>query len=130
MLRAYILSEEGKEVTLYRLFEMDICLFSASCMIQSIQFEIMIEAEKVLKSCHPGQTSTNLTEASAPLANYTNQIMASRFSEVMWLIEQLMWKSFDKRLAQFLVEETLVEDTDVLRLTHEKIANHLGTAGK
>lgn len=54
--------------------------------------------------------------------------MASRFSEVMWLIEQLMWKSFDKRLAQFLVEETLVEDTDVLRLTHEKIANHLGTA--
>ena len=60
--------------------------------------------------------------------NYTNQIMASRFSEVMWLIEQLMWKSFDKRLAQFLVEETLVEDTDVLRLTHEKIANHLGTA--
>jgi CRP/FNR family transcriptional regulator len=54
--------------------------------------------------------------------------MASRFSEVMWLIEQLMWKSFDKRLAQFLVEETLVEDTDVLKLTHEKIANHLGTA--
>ena len=46
----------------------------------------------------------------------------------MWLMEQILWKSFDKRLAQFLVEETLVEDTDVLKLTHEKIANHLGTA--
>lgn len=131
MLRAYILSEEGKEVTLYRLFEMDICLFSASCMIQSIQFEIMIEAEKDSEVLViPADVYKSLTEASAPLANYTNQIMASRFSEVMWLIEQLMWKSFDKRLAQFLVEETLVEDTDVLRLTHEKIANHLGTAGK
>lgn len=129
MLRAYILSEEGKEVTLYRLFEMDICLFSASCMIQSIQFEIMIEAEKDSEVLViPADVYKSLTEASAPLANYTNQIMASRFSEVMWLIEQLMWKSFDKRLAQFLVEETLVEDTDVLRLTHEKIANHLGTA--
>lgn len=129
MLRAYILSEEGKEVTLYRLFEMDICLFSASCMIQSIQFEIMIEAEKDSEVLViPADVCKSLTEASAPLANYTNQIMASRFSEVMWLIEQLMWKSFDKRLAQFLVEETLVEDTDVLRLTHEKIANHLGTA--
>ena len=129
MLRAYILSEEGKEVTLYRLFEMDICLFSASCMIQSIQFEIMIEAEKDSEVLViPADVYKSLTEASAPLANYTNQIMACRFSEVMWLIEQLMWKSFDKRLAQFLVEETLVEDTDVLRLTHEKIANHLGTA--
>ena len=129
MLRAYILSEEGKEVTLYRLFEMDICLFSASCMIQSIKFEIMIEAEKDSEVLViPADVYKSLTEASAPLANYTNQIMASRFSEVMWLIEQLMWKSFDKRLAQFLVEETLVEDTDVLRLTHEKIANHLGTA--
>lgn len=91
----------------------------------------MIEAEKDSEVLViPADVYKSLTEASAPLANYTNQIMASRFSEVMWLIEQLMWKSFDKRLAQFLVEETLVEDTDVLRLTHEKIANHLGTAGK
>ena len=128
-LRAYMISEEGREITLFRLFERDLCLFSASCMIQSIQFEIMIEAEKDSEVLViPADVYKSLTEASAPLANYTNQIMASRFSEVMWLIEQLMWKSFDKRLAQFLVEETLVEDTDVLRLTHEKIANHLGTA--
>lgn len=62
------------------------------------------------------------------LANYTNEIMASRFSEVMWLIEQIMWKSFDKRLASFLLEESSLEDTNILQITHEKIANHLGTA--
>ena len=62
------------------------------------------------------------------MANFSNQIMASHFSEVMWLIEQIMWKSFDKRLAAFLVEETLLENTDILKITHEKIANHLGTA--
>ena len=45
-LRAYILSDEGREITLYRLLAGDICLFSASCMMRSIQFEIMIEAEK------------------------------------------------------------------------------------
>ena len=45
-LRAYILSDEGREITIYRLFERDICLFSASCIIRSIQFEVMIEAEK------------------------------------------------------------------------------------
>ena len=67
-------------------------------------------------------------EESAPAANYTNQIMASRFSEVMWLIEQIMWKSFDRRLAAFLLEESALEDSRVLKITHEKIANHMGTA--
>ena len=45
-LRAYMLSPEGREITLYRLFPMDICLFSASCIMRSIQFEVIIEAEK------------------------------------------------------------------------------------
>ena len=46
----------------------------------------------------------------------------------MWLIEQVMWKSFDKRLASFLLEETALEGTNALRITHEIIANHMGTA--
>ena len=48
----------------------------------------------------------------------------------MWLIEQILWKSFDKRLAAFLLEENELEnvDSDAIRITHERIANHLGTA--
>ena len=45
-LRVYTLSDEGREITLYRLFEMDICLFSASCVMPSVQFEVIVEAEK------------------------------------------------------------------------------------
>ena len=45
-LRAYMISEEGREITLYRLMERDICLFSASCIMKNIQFDITIEAEK------------------------------------------------------------------------------------
>ena len=62
------------------------------------------------------------------MANYTNELMASRFSDVMWLMEQIMWKSFDKRLAAFLLEESTLEGDSTLKLTHEIIANHLGTA--
>jgi CRP/FNR family transcriptional regulator len=65
-------------------------------------------------------------ENSAPLAGYTNELMASRFSDVMWLIEQVMWKSFDKRLADFLLNEANIEETDTLRITHEMIGNHMG----
>ncbi len=128
-LRAYILSDEGKEVTLYRLFERDICLLSASCMMSSIQFDVIIEAQKDAEVwVIPPDVYQTLMEQSAAVANYTNEMMAARFSEVMWLIEQIMWKSFDKRLAAFLLEEANLEGTMALQITHEKIANHLGTA--
>ena len=128
-LRVYTLSSEGREITLYRLFDHDICLFSASCVMPNIQFEVIIEAEKdcefwVLPSC----LFKDLMEESAVVANYANQLISSRFSEVMWLMEQIMWKSFDKRLASFLIEESILENSPSLKITHEKIANHMGTA--
>ena len=128
-LRVYTLSSEGREITLYRLFDHDICLFSASCVMPNIQFEVIIEAEKdcelwVLPSC----LFKDLMEESAVVANYANQLISSRFSEVMWLMEQIMWKSFDKRLASFLLEESVLENSVSLKITHEKIANHMGTA--
>ena len=127
-LRAYILSEEGREITVYRLFDRDMCLFSASCMMRSIQFEIIIEAEKTSNLwLIPVDAYRSVMEVSAPLANYTNEVMASRFSDVMWLIEQVLWKSLDKRLAAFLLEEAAIEGSVSLKITHEAIANHLGS---
>ena len=127
-LRAYILSEEGREITVYRLFDRDMCLFSASCMMRSIQFEIIIEAEKTSNLwLIPVDAYRSVMEDSAPLANYTNEVMASRFSDVMWLIEQVLWKSLDKRLAAFLLEEAAIEGSCALKITHEAIANHQGS---
>lgn len=127
-LRAYILSDEGREISIYRLFERDMCLFSASCMMRSIQFEITIAAEKDTELwVIPVEIYKSIMEESASVANYTNELMATRFSEVMWLIEQIMWKSLDKRVAAFLLEEASIEDTNELKITHETIANHLGT---
>ena len=128
-LRAYMLSEEGREVTICRFFEMDICLFSASCVMRNMQFAVFIEAEKdsevfVIPAC----LYQNLMDESLPLANFSHNLITSHLSEVMWLMEQIMWKSFDKRLAAFLLEETAVEGSNSLKITHEKIANHLGTA--
>lgn len=128
-LRAYALSEEGKEFTIYRLLERDICLFSASCIMHGIQFDITVEAEKDTEIwIIPLDVYKTLMESSTAVANYTNQILASRFSEVMWLVEQILWKSMDKRLAAFLLEESALEESDTMKITHQRIADHLGTA--
>ena len=128
-LRAYMLSEEGREVTISRFFEMDICLFSASCVMPNMMFDIFIEAEKdselwIIPAC----LYQNLMDESIAVANYSHNLITNHFSELMWLMEQIMWKSFDKRLAGFLLEESAVEGTAALKITHEKIANHMGTA--
>ena len=128
-LRAYMLSEEGREITICRFFEMDICLFSAACVMPNMQFDIFIEAEKdsgiwIIPAC----LYQNLMDESLPVANYSHNLITNHFSELMWLMEQIMWKSFDKRLAAFLLEESALEGTVSLRITHEKIANHMGTA--
>ena len=128
-LRAYLLSEEGREITICRFFEMDICMFSASCVMPNMQYDIFVEAEKdsefwVIPAC----LYQNLMDESIALSNYSRDLITSHFSDVMWLMEQVMWKSFDKRLAAFLLEEATLEGDTVLRITHEKIANHMGTA--
>ena len=128
-LRAYILSDEGREVTICRFFEMDICLFSAACVMPNMQLNIIVEAEKdsevwVIPAC----LYKNLMDESIAVANYSNDLITNHFSDVMWLMEQIMWKSFDRRLAAFLLEESNLEGSACLKMTHEKIANHMGTA--
>ena len=128
-LRAYLLSDEGREITITRFFEMDICLFSASCVMPNMMFDVFIEAEKdtemwVIPAC----LYQNLMDESLPLSTYSRDLITNHFSEVMWLMEQIMWRSFDKRLAKFLLEESALEDTLSLKITHEKIANHMGSA--
>ena len=128
-LRAYTLSAEGREITLYRLLERDICLFSASCMMSSIQFDIAVEAEEPTAFWRiPAPVYQELMRQSAPVANYTNDLMASRFSDVMWVMDQVLNKKLDARLSAFLLEESELRENDSLPLTHEEIARHLGSA--
>lgn len=127
--RAYIISESGKEITLYRLFDRDVCIFSASCMMKNIAFDIFIEVEKeTMAYLIPVSVFSRLSKESLAVQSFTNELMASRFTEVMWIMEQALFMSFDKRLALFLLEQSNIEDSDILEITHEKIANHLGTA--
>ena len=128
-LRAYILSEDGREITISRLFDYDVSLLSASCVMPDMQFNVMIEAEKDTQFWSiPACLFKNMVEESLAVSSFANSLISGNFSDLMWLMEQIMWKSFDKRLAAFLLEEAAIEGTPVLKITHEKIAAHMGTA--
>lgn len=126
-LRAYLLSESGKEITMFRLFERDICLFSASCILHSIQFDLFIQArEDTDFYLIPAPIYQMLMEESLPVSNYTNELMASRMTDIVCLIDQILNKSFDSRLAAYLLQEA--DKRQFVSSTHEQISHDLGTA--
>lgn len=127
-LRVYTLSETGREITLYRIAEGGVCLFSASCALRGIDFHVFAVAETDVRLILiPAEIYKKLSEKSVAVNGFTNALMAQRFSEVMWVLDEVLNKKFDARLAALLLEEEAYAGTADLKITHEQLAAHLGT---
>ena len=128
-LRVYILSEDGKDLTLYRLFAGDICILSASCALNTITFDVHVDAEEE-SDCYiiSGCAFSELADRVPSVKIYALEATVSRFSEVMWVMEQILFMSFDRRLAIFLLDECAKLQSDYVKLTHEQIARYMGSA--
>jgi CRP/FNR family transcriptional regulator len=122
-------SEDGKEMTLYRLLPQDVCIMTAACMLKNVNFDIFLEAEK---ACALIVIPTNIYEAldaaNPYVKSFSLDMVSSRFSDVMWVVEQLVFSSFGKRLAALLLEQSVLAASDTITLTHESIARDLGSA--
>lgn len=128
-LRTYIFSSEGKEITINRLSPGDVCILSASCILHNISFDIRLDAEKdsEIYIIRPNAFD-QLKKSNIHVSNFINAVMNERFSDSMWIIEQILFMSFDKRLAIFLLDQSVAEKSDTLHFTHDEIARHLGSA--
>ena len=128
-LRLYMLSEDGKEITLYRLAPGEVCMLSASCVLQSITFDVYIDAE-IPSECYMINAAAfhAISEKIPAIKIFALETAVSRFSDVMWILQQIVFMSMDKRLAIFLYDEILSNGTDTITMTHDQIARHLGTA--
>lgn len=128
-LRVYMLSEEGKEITLYRIPAGDVCVLSASCILDSITFDVQVDAEENSRCCILSPIAfLEVSKRKPEMKNFLLEKTVSRFSEVMWVMQQILFMSFDKRLAIFLLSESEKEKSPEIKLTHEQIAKYMGSA--
>ena len=128
-LRLYILSDEGKEITLYRLFPGEMCMLSASCVLHNITFDVFVDAEENSECIIVGGCAyAALSERNAEAKIFALETALARFSDVMWVMQQILFMSMDKRLAIFLLDEISKTGGDTVRLTHEQIAKYMGSA--
>lgn len=127
--RAYMLSEEGREITLYRLYSGDICMLSASCVLQAITFDVMVDADTECE-CFilNGKTFSEVANRNLNAKNFALETAVGRFSDVMWVMQQILFMSFDRRLAIFLTDELAKDGGDTVKLSNEQIAKYMGSA--
>ncbi len=126
-IRAYTMSAEGKEITLYRLKDREVCLFSAACAVSGVSFDVFVEAEEDTRLLRIPPEIYKRVMVNSDAAMYTNELMSERFSDVMWLLDQVLNKRLDTRLAALLLEERENCGSNTLNITHEKLGNHLGS---
>lgn len=128
-LRTYLLSEEGKEFTFFRLEEGGACALSASCLFSSITFDVFIDAEVDTQLLIFNSSAlAKLQEKNIYVENYALKVVSESFSMVINAVERMLFHSFERRMAEFLTEEMERLGSDDIKLTHEQIAKYMGTA--
>ena len=128
-MRTYLLSEEGREVTLFRIYPNDLCVLSASCVISQISFDTQMSAQKDTEALIiPPNIVLFLKEKNISLRCFLYELATKRFSDVMWAMQQILFKRLDQRLALFLMQESQRLGTDTIHMTHEQIAQQISSA--
>lgn len=128
-LRVHIISEDGRDVTLYRIREGEMCTLSSSCVLDAITFEVHIEAEENTEIINvPSNIFKRIMEENIYVKAFMYEGIAARFSDVMWIMQQILFAGIDKRIAVFLIKESEEIGKDKIKITHEQLAKYIGSA--
>lgn len=128
-IRTSIISEEGRELTLFKLGANDTCVFSAACVLHEIRLESSMAAERdtsaiVLDS----KTLAKIVSQNIAVKSYCYEIAAKRFSAALFVLQEIILLRFDQRLARYLTDAAKQSNDKVLHITQEAIASDVNSA--
>ena len=129
IMRTYLLSDEGKEVTIYRLWEGDCCILAASCVLSAITFDVEIEAQTECAALViPAGLLAAMSRENVYMDNFMYKEAAKRFSDVVEALQQMIFLSLTQRVVSFLLDESAKTGSSSIAMTHEEIAKIIGSA--
>ena len=128
-IRVFLMSEEGREVTLFHIGEGDSCILSASCVMGEISLEVQLVAEMDTEILAvPAGTYKKLMESNLRLRCFTYELSTKRLSSVVWVMQQILFAHFDERMARFLLTEYEKTGSTKISMTQEEIAREVNSA--
>ena len=127
--RTCLLSDEGREITLYMMRDGDSCVLSASCVLSQITFETHMIAKQPtdILVINLG-IYRRIVEQNIYVKCYMYELATERFSQVMWTMQQILFMGFDRRLASFLISEYERTGSKYIMMTHDQIAEQVNSA--
>jgi CRP/FNR family transcriptional regulator len=125
--RVYKLGESGREITLYRVEPGDSCILTASCIMSGVAFPAFVATETEVEA---------IVIPPAILRRWVNQydvwneflwaMLATRFAEVLSLVEEVAFQRVDKRTAEYLLQSAGADGK--IKKTHQDISSDIGTS--
>ena len=129
ILRVYLLAEDGRQITIYRLHGGEACVLAASCALPAITFDVQIDAEE---DCSllilPTPAFSRLMEENIWLEAFAYRLTAEHFSSIMGAVERIFFMTLEQRVAAFLIDESAELGSDSIPFTQEKLAMAIGSA--
>lgn len=128
-IRSFMSSDIGREITLFRLFERDICMLSSSCVYQNLSCEINLKTEKNSSVIIiEGEALKKVANNNIHVQSFLLDLTQNKLSEIMWVLEQVVFFKLETRVADFLISQYHLNDSININITHDYIANNLGSA--
>ncbi len=124
-IEVYKLSENGKQFRLYTILPGEACVLNLSCILSNSSY---MAYARTLETCEvvliPKAEFINIFNREVSIKDYVFHLITTRLVEITSKVEGIVLKSLDERLKDLLLEQNQA----MVLLTHEQIANRLGTA--
>jgi CRP/FNR family transcriptional regulator, anaerobic regulatory protein len=114
----------GRELMLYRVAPGGSCIITSSCLLGHSDYNARGIAESPLSLLLlPAPVFGQLMLDHAPFRDFVFHLFAERIGELMQLVEEVAFARLDQRLAKLL----LARNDSVLNVTHQQLADELGS---
>jgi CRP/FNR family transcriptional regulator len=128
-IKVYKESGDGSEFFMYYLEPGNACALSMICAARQEQSDLMaIAVEETEVVLLPIQLMDQLMMEYKSWYYFVLATYRSRFEEVLSLVDHTVFKGLDDRLIYYLKKQRDAFKTNELRITHDEIANDLGTS--
>lgn len=118
------LAASGRELMLYRVAPGGSCIISSSCLLGHTDYNARGIAETPLTlTILPLPTFSRLMLETPAFRDFIFHLFAERIGELMQLVEEVAFARLDQRLAKLL----LARQEEVLYVTHQQLADELGS---
>jgi CRP/FNR family transcriptional regulator len=120
--------EDGREIMLYYIESGESCIMSfLGGMHQDTSKIKAIAEEKTEILFIPIQKVTELIKEYPEWLDYIFRLYHKRFEELLEVVNEVAFKKMDERILNFIKKKCELTKSNELHLTHEQIANELGT---